>query len=49
MLQQVEMEGLSGPLTFSRGNRADIEVDILQLKELGLQKVMTSFIYIKFY
>ncbi len=36
---KVEIEGLTGLITFDRGRRMDFSLDILQLQSTGLKKV----------
>ncbi|KAK2148217.1 hypothetical protein LSH36_509g01044 [Paralvinella palmiformis] len=38
-LNLVEMEGLTGRITFDRGRRYEFRLDVLQLKDTGLKKV----------
>ena len=46
---QVEMDGLTGKVKFdSQGKRTDFELEIVELKKDGLQKVCKIFKIIKF-
>ena len=43
---KVEMEGLTGRITFDRGRRMDFALDILQLQSNGLKRVSIGHVFV---